>query len=51
MKEVGMQLPVDVGVLEKAAGPKATVGYLLGLLVGAGIGVAIVLLLFAPPML
>jgi hypothetical protein len=51
MKEVGMQLPVDVGLLERAEGPRATVGYLLGLLVGAGIGVLIVLLLFAPALL
>jgi hypothetical protein len=48
MKEVAMESPVNLEVFERAAGPSALVGYLLGLLVGAAVAVPLVLLLFGP---
>jgi hypothetical protein len=48
MKEVVLEFPLDVRVVETAgrAGTPALLGYLFGLLIGAAVGVPLVLLLF-----
>jgi hypothetical protein len=45
MKEVAMEFPLDVRVVERASGTPALLGYLLGLLVGAAVAVPLLLVL------
>lgn len=41
-----MDLHLDVRVIEKAAGPRATIGYLLGLALGAAIALVMIAAVF-----